>query len=53
MVYLFIYLFLTGSRLYAFDVHCNSFFPMFVLLYGKYDEDFCLFFCFPASMIPH
>lgn len=22
-------------RLYTFDVHCNSFFPMFVLLYGK------------------
>lgn len=26
---------LTFWRLYAFDVHCNSFFPMFVLLYGK------------------
>ena len=22
-------------RLYAFDVHCNSFFPAFVILYGK------------------
>lgn len=22
-------------RLYAFDVHCNSFFPVFVILYGK------------------
>ena len=25
----------TYSRLYTFDVHCNSFFPMFVLLYGN------------------
>lgn len=24
-----------GWRLYAFDVHCNSFFPMFVMLYGN------------------
>lgn len=23
-------------RLYAFDVHCNSFFPMFVILYGNF-----------------
>lgn len=23
-------------RLYAFDVHCNSFFPVFVLLYGNF-----------------
>jgi hypothetical protein len=23
-------------RLYAFDVHCNSFFPLFLLLYGEY-----------------
>ncbi|KAK6241113.1 hypothetical protein SCA6_006502 [Theobroma cacao] len=23
----------SSSRLYAFDVHCNSFFPMFVMLY--------------------
>ncbi|MBA0882049.1 hypothetical protein Goshw_011087, partial [Gossypium schwendimanii] len=22
--------------LYAFDVHCNSFFPMFVVLYGNF-----------------
>jgi hypothetical protein len=22
-------------RLYAFDVHCNSYFPLFLLLYGK------------------
>lgn len=22
-------------RLYAFDVHCNSFFPMFIMLYGN------------------
>jgi hypothetical protein len=21
--------------LYAFDVHCNSYFPMFLMLYGK------------------
>ena len=24
-------------RLYAFDVHCNSYFPLFLLLYGKSD----------------
>ena len=24
------------SRLYAFDVHCNSYFPLFLLLYGTY-----------------
>lgn len=22
-------------RLYAFDVHCNSYFPLFLLLYGE------------------
>ena len=31
-------------RLYAFDVHCNSFFPAFVILYGKqYQIYICLF----------
>ncbi|OMO63276.1 UNC-50 family protein [Corchorus olitorius] len=24
------------AALYAFDVHCNSFFPMFVMLYASY-----------------
>jgi hypothetical protein len=23
-------------RLYAFDVHCNSYFPLFLLLYGEH-----------------
>ena len=23
-------------RMYAFDVHCNSYFPLFILLYGKF-----------------
>lgn len=23
-------------RLYAFDVHCNSYFPLFLLLYGRF-----------------
>jgi UNC-50 family len=22
-------------RMYAFDVHCNSYFPLFLLLYGE------------------
>ena len=22
------------ARLYAFDVHCNSYFPLFIVLYG-------------------
>ena len=22
-------------RLYAFDVHCNSYFPLFLMLYGE------------------
>ena len=22
-------------RMYAFDVHCNSYFPLFILLYGE------------------
>lgn len=26
---------LVNWRMYAFDVHCNSFFPMFVMLYGN------------------
>ena len=30
------HLFWSFQRLYAFDVHCNSFFPMFVLLYGTF-----------------
>jgi magnesium-transporting ATPase (P-type) len=29
--------------LYAFDVHCNSFFPAFVILYGKRYQYICLF----------
>jgi hypothetical protein len=24
-------------RMYAFDVHCNSYFPLFILLYGESD----------------
>jgi hypothetical protein len=31
------------GRLYAFDVHCNSFFPAFVILYGKQSQDVCPF----------
>ena len=23
------------NRLYAFDVHCNAYFPLFISLYGK------------------
>lgn len=25
-------------RMYAFDVHCNSYFPLFILLYGKHAD---------------
>ena len=24
-----------ACRMYAFDVHCNSYFPLFILLYGE------------------
>ena len=24
-----------ACRMYAFDIHCNSYFPLFILLYGK------------------
>ena len=26
---------LPACRMYAFDVHCNSYFPLFLLLYGE------------------
>ena len=25
-------------RMYAFDVHCNSYFPLFILLYGEFQQ---------------
>ena len=27
--------------MYAFDVHCNSYFPLFILLYGEIHHDVC------------
>ena len=31
-----------ARRMYAFDVHCNSYFPLFILLYGEAANWSCL-----------
>ncbi|KAA3462955.1 protein unc-50-like protein isoform X2 [Gossypium australe] len=39
------------QQLYAFDVHCNSFFPMFVMLYVLPFLERTTFFLYPIGVI--